>query len=551
MNRHYDYPEKYLWTKEAWEGTDADIQPLVKDSLEYLYGKVYPSYKTGLFAGRADGTVNPKSNMRILPDVVGEWEEKGLEIHISSMGFTAWIAAIPKNRTVSTEALLRFHCADLKDPLWAMDSMEYYRDILQNAADSGFAVLFMVYGNPFPAGIYMDIILEFAALWRLELKNFYMDARPLLSAGKSTGDFAQYGFHGIPALDIADRWMARTAHQFIVGNLNRNHPEFDFDRLINSTLGRNIAHSMRWEHEYRRWDDAGLLREFSDLGLALEGHFTGGERWLTVAPKDREKPLPLLVCVKEVRPVGEFMALTALQFYHDFIEIAANGECTLLFFALESPDDNELLTDIIAEAKALYSVDESRVYIVGQSHNGCFALDFAGRHPELITAVATLNDRHGIASPNYSMDSVPVTDAMVDSFARHDMPLINICGAIENVFTHTEKGTAAYANALDAFHRRLAAFRCPDKSDAEIEAALSGSDRANRINGVPGDRSETVYTMGFEAYISDVRNLDGKWHLRFVTLENLPHMISPQMAELSWSFLRRFARDKSSGEIRE
>ena len=140
---------------------------------------------------------------------------------------------------------------------------------------------------------------------------------------------------------------------------------------------------------------------------------------------------------------------------------------------------------------------------------------------------------------------------MLADFARHDIPLINLCGQIENVFPHTERGTQGYRNAIDAYHRRLAAFRCPDKSDEEIEAALTGSDRANRVNGVPGDRSEIVWTMGFEAYISDVRNTDGNWHLRFVTLENLPHMISPQMAELSWSFLRRFARDAQTGEIRE
>ena len=214
----------------------------------------------------------------------------------------------------------------------------------------------------------------------------------------------------------------------------------------------------------------------------------------------------------------------------------------LLFFAMESPEDNELLCDILAEAEALYPIERERVYITGQSHNGYLALEFARRHPERIAAIATLNDRHGISSPNYSVDPVPVSDEMLDDFAAFELPLINICGAIENVFPHTEKGSTAYKNAIDAYRRRLRAFRCPDRTDEEIEAALTSENKAERMNGVPADRSETVVSMGMEAYISDVQNRDGKWQLRFVTLENLPHMISPQMAELSWSFLRRFAR---------
>ena len=56
--------------------------------------------------------------------------------------------------------------------------------------------------------------------------------------------------------------------------------------------------------------------------------------------------------------------------------------------------------------------------------------------------------------------------------------------------------------------------------------------------------------MGHEVYVSDIYNVEGKCHLRLVTLENLPHMISPQMAELGWTFLRRFARE-ADGSITE
>lgn len=552
MNKNYTYPGIELWSDEAWAGTDAKMHPLVRDELIYLNEAVKPIYKTGKFLGRTDGEYNTKSNMRILPDVIKEWEDKGVEVHITSMGFVAWIAIIPNSHKNDTPVLLRLHAADMKDELWAMDTLEYYRDYTQNAVDNGFALMYMVYGNAFPAGIYMDIILELSALWRLDLRDFFLDIAPLKAGGFSLPDgFAEEMFCGVPVTRITDCWMATTGHQFICSNLNRNNPEFDREALIHSTLGRKIAESMRWEHERRKFGDPELMREFEDMGLDAQAHFTGNERWITLRPAGIEKPLPLLVCMKEVRTVGESMVMTAFQFYRDQIEIAASGEFMMLFFALESPDDNELLCDILKECEALYLVDTSRVYITGQSHNGYLALEFTRRHPDIITAIATLNDRHGIGSPNYTLETIPIDDGMLEEYAKHDIPLINICGQIENVFPHTEKGTQGYDNAIDSFHRRLHAFRCPDRSDAEIMAALESENKAERMNGVPGDRNETVYSMGFEVYISDIQNIDGKWHLRFATLQNMPHMISPQMAELSWSFLRRFARDRATGAIIE
>ena len=54
--------------------------------------------------------------------------------------------------------------------------------------------------------------------------------------------------------------------------------------------------------------------------------------------------------------------------------------------------------------------------------------------------------------------------------------------------------------------------------------------------------------MGDEVYISDYHDENGRWLYRFASIENTPHMIMPQMAELSWEFMRRFARDPETGE---
>lgn len=546
MSFSYTYPNIFLWNDETWAEREAPIQPLVNALCKYMFENVKPVANLGLYAGRKDGDYNAKSNVRTYPEVVNAWEDKGLHCHITSMGFMAWIAMIPRGAKADTPVVVRYHSVDMKDENWAMDTLEYHRALNENAAQNGFAVVYLVTGAPFGSGIFTDILMEVSALWRLDLNPMYMDL-----TGLPEDQFPGEGsFCGLRVRTISDQWQAFVGHQYICSTLNKRNPEFDLPKLIHSPLGKAMADGMRMEYDYRRWDDAALLAQMAEKGIKLEGHFCGGERYLTATPVASDKKLPLLICMKEVRTSNEFHALTALQFYSHHLDLVAMDECMLLFFAMESPEDNELLAQIMDEVMANYPVDASRVYITGQSHNGYLALDFACRHIDRITAVATLNDRHGIASPVYAHESVPVTDEMVKVFKANDLPLINICGQIENVFPHTEPGSVARRQAIEAYIRRLDAFNCPAKTEQEVEVALESKNLAERKNGVPADHTEVRYVMGHEVYIADVKNNDGAWHLRFVTLDNLPHMITPQMAELSWEFLRRFAR-MEDGTIKE
>ncbi len=546
MSCSYTYPNISMWEDATWADRQAPIQPLVNDLCKYMFESVRPGATLGLYAGRTDGSYNTKSNVRIYPDVVDALEQKGLTCHVTSMGFMAWIALIPKGAASDTPVVVRYHSVDMKDENWAMDTLAYYREHNEKAAANRFALVYLVTNAPFGSGIFTDILMEVAALWRLDLKPIYMDLTGLPEDKFPGGE----QFCSLRVQNIDDQWQAFVGHQYICGTLNKNNPEFDLSRLIHSPLGKAMADGMRMEYDFRRWDDPALLAQLAEKGVKLEGHWHKGERYLTAVPMGNEKKIPLFICMKEVRPCNEFHALTGLQFYSGHLDLVGVGECMLLFFAMESPDDNELLTEIMDQVIAQYPVDTARIYITGQSHNGYLALEYACRHIDRITAVATLNDRHGIASPNYAMESVPVTDEMVERFRAHELPLINICGQIENVFPHTTPGTKGYENAIHAFRRRLYAFRCPDRSVEEVEAALQSDDLAQRRNGVPADRTEVRYSMGHEVYVADVRNNDGNWQLRFVSIENLPHMITPQMAELSWEFLRRFAR-RPDGTIQE
>ncbi len=542
----YTYPNIFLWNDEAWAGRDAGVQGLVNDLSKYLFEQVRPRATLGLYTGRTDGSYNAKSNVRVYDEVINDLAAQGLRCHITSMGFMAWIALIPKGAQSDIPVVVRYHSVDMKDENWAMDTLAYYTTHNEKAAREKFALVYLVNNAPFGSGIFTDILMEVSALFRLDLKPIYMDLTDL-PEDKFPGGKDRFGLR---LQNMDDGWQAYVGHQYICGGLNKRNPEFDLQKLIHSPLGKAMADGMRWEYDYRRWDDPGLLSQMAEKGIRLEGHFLEGERYLTAVPANCDKKLPLLICMKEVRTSNEFHALTALQFYSGQLDLVAMQECMLLFFAMESPEDNELLTRILEEVEQNYPVDPSRIYITGQSHNGYLALEYAVRHIDRIAAIATLNDRHGIASPEYAHESVPVTEEMLEKLKNNHLPLINICGQIENIFPHTEPGSQARANAVHAYQRRLEAFHCQPRSAAEIEAALESSDVAERKNGVPADRTEVRYCMGHEVYVADVRDAEGNYRLRFVTLDNLPHMITPQMAELSWEFLRRFAKNPD-GSITE
>lgn len=569
MNQYYTYENLFLWDHDTWEARNGELEAL----LFHLYRQNYALRKAecskDYYADHPDTTLIPKTNSFLFPDIVAQWEEKGLHYHCTGMGGINWIAMVPKacmeGRLHNPTVLVVPNCTDIENPRWAMNTLKHYEAYNEYAAANDVLVLYLNQGIDDCKGVFVDIMLEVCAIFRINFTNAYIDLTTLHVAGQALEDvpglkreaFGQEeSINGIPVISIANIWESTMAHQEHVRRSNRRKAQFDAERLAHSTVGRRMADSMRVEWEYDRTSTDPLQKaRWAKMGLSCVEHFTDAERWLTMTPESAlenpKKKIPLLLVMKEVRDASDFMTLTAFQFYYDFLEIAANGECMMLFFAMESVQDNELLVKLIEETKEKYPVDPSRIYLVGQSHNGYLALEFARRHVDTIAAIATLNDRHGISAPAYSRDNVIVTDEMLEDMSQHDLPLINFCGIAENIFHTTAPGTADYANNIDAFQRRLKGFRCPVRSAEEIAAAINSDNLAERMNGVPADRTDVRYVMGNEMYICDYKNVDGKWHLSMVTIENLPHMISPAMAETAWSFLRRFARDQQTGEIIE
>ena len=308
------------------------------------------------------------------------------------------------------------------------------------------------------------------------------------------------------------------------------------------------------EERYEDADDPELLLYWESIGIRYESHISNGQRWISMVPLcaygQRQEKLPVMVVFREVSRNNNYLPLVAIGGFWDYVDLAAQGEMNLIFFAMETPEDNEILLDILKDAARLFPMDLSRLYLSGHSHNAVYVMKFLARHPKLVAGVSPQGYQHCMNSPA-SIGEHAITDEEMEQLRKYDIPMISVCGTAENFFLINEPGSKAYEDSLEGYRRRLYCCNCPDKDVETIRAALTGSSYSNRRLGIPTDRAEVEVIFGRECYVGDVLNNDGKSHLRFVTVDNLPHITTPMTPVLSWSFLRRFARDTVTGELIE
>jgi hypothetical protein len=562
-NRQYTYPEIDLWKAETWAGKYSPVCQLanqigVKNN-ELVRGKA----KLDVYDGRTDGVFDAKTGSVAYPDVIKYWDDKGLYFKATEMGGVCWIAMVPHEvrtgENTDPKIVVVLHDADFTDQNWVMNTIEYYHDYNEIAAQEGLIMLFVVSDGIDETNRFMNILQELAIIFRLKMNHIFLDVSSISQIGQSLKQLPEAGVESIgtiPVLNITGKWQNKVSllYEFVTSEMSQ-HPAFDLERHVHSACGRKMAEAMNLEYRFEDAQDPAFLKHWKDKSLRFESHDTSGQQWISLTPDSAFGPeaasLPVMLIFQEVTSINPYQPVVAMSSFYEYCDLAAQGELMLLFFALESVDDNDLFMDILHDAANIYPIDLSRVYVTGHSHNGHFTGEFMRRHHKEIAAVATLGMAHGLLAPEYSHEVIKVTDDMVNQMMGMDVPLINIIGIGENEFTNYALGTQGYANAVQSWQRRLKAFNCPMKTDDEITAAKNSPDYATRMVGVPNDGSEIQFKHGCECYIANIKNEAGKHHLRLVTLENLPHICAPQMPELSWDFVRRFARDLKTGEVIE
>lgn len=561
-NNKYSYPDMFLWQDETYKGCMNTAGPLFLKLGELL--KKEPTQDH--FPNRSDLTSDMVNRVPYFTDYIENWRQKGMHFSCSGMmGETMAPTAIKEHKVYEACVLYIPYVSNPDDPREGMNLLAENEALLEAAAKDNILVQFAECGQSIH-GAMIEKVIESQGTFKISYKPIYLDISVLVKNGLTLADVPGLELAGWAepvtladrtVVDITDKLEMIQAHQHNISEIyRRNQPEWDFDYHIRSIAAKRQAEGMRLEYGCRDSHDPKMAEFWRERGIRYEDHFYDHDWYITLTPECAfERPdqkVPLFIVMKEPRTACPASTQTAFQFYYDFIELCARGQFMMLFFALETPEDNdEVLPGIIAEVEKSYPVDPTRIYLTGQSHNGYYALEFYRRHPNLIAAAATLCDPAGLqvgAVIDYYMSRA---QEIVDSFRAHDFPLININGNLENSYCKASRTPEKIDDDVFYFQNRLAAFRLRMRSREEILAAQTSSDYATRKNGVPSDRSEVRYMMGYEIYLSDYCNEDGKWLFRYISIENTPHMIMPQMAELSWEFVRRFARNRETGEIIE
>ncbi|MCD8368111.1 MAG: hypothetical protein LUC48_08850 [Clostridiales bacterium] len=566
-NEQYSYPDLFLWRDETWEGCENAAAPLFRKLEQLIAAEQQAAPGVDHYADRHDEATDKVNRAAYFPDVVAAWQEKGM--YFSSygmMGEQMAPTAVERHQLYNPRVLLVPYVeTNRDDPHNAMNRLANNAALLETAARENILVQFAECKES-TGGALIEKGIETQGTFRISYDPLYVDISALVRHGLTLADVPGLDLTAWPepetlagrtVVNISDKWQVNLAHQYTIGGIyRRNQPEWDYERHIRSMAGKRQAEGMRLERDYTDPHDPKMAAFWQEKGIRYEDHYIGHDWYVTLTPESAythpDHKLPVLLTLKEPRTACPCTMQTAFQFYYDFIELCGRGEFMMVYFALETPEDNdEVLPSVLEEVLAAYPTDPSRVYITGQSHNGYYALEFYRRHPKLIAAAATLCDPVGLqvgARIDYYMSKAP---EIIASFRQYDYPLIDINGQLENSYQKTDRTPEKIDEDVAYFQNRLKAFKLPMRSREEILAAQDSPDYVTRRNGVPADRTEVRYVMGSEAYLSDYRNENGKWYFRYISLENTPHMIMPQMAELSWEFLRRFARNTETGEVIE
>ncbi|MGM9522555.1 MAG: hypothetical protein ACI3VB_08780 [Oscillospiraceae bacterium] len=579
---------------EDWELIGKDVKPSSLEILVEELGRLPesrrdvdsdPAFLRDIEEVKKHPAYHYKTGCLDDPETVAELNARGLHYETLEMGATRSLVLTPlenfKNHAGKLPVLITFHKEDYFDPFWAMKTLKLFKPYVDAAAQKLDRTIIFIVTNNEPARMFANIITDCIQNYDGDKNKVYIDISLLHENGRTLKSIEGFTYQdeagnnvpdpdecielldGIPVLNYSKRWASPWRPRGLSG---ASDGTVNAQWQLHSEFGRKMLEQRRFSARFMTPDDPEAQAYWKNMGLRYGCHYVNDERWVIFAPTSSGlEKVPVVVCITEVNEPDDHSIIGAFANFMTYCEIAAQGDCAVIFFAMESPRLNDWICDILKDAAKLYPIDLSRVYMTGHSHNGHFTQEFARRNPKVVAAIAPLGNSPGLPTPAVSHEAVAVDDERAAVMETMDMPTCILCGCKEvaglvpiNKTAHAfepginVEGYAASAEGKMAmWNRRLKAERCPLQSVEELEAAANSANKAVRELGFPCERAETVYIDGFEHYIADIKNNDGKYHFRVVAIENMPHMPLPSMHLCAWNFMRRFARDLDTGEVIE
>ncbi len=579
QNAFCDYPDSSLWKMETWEDHQSKVWELGLWLTKYVSTYKRKESKLDVFEKRTDGEYVYKVHANMYEDVIRAWEEKGMYFRRGEMANICWFAMYPegvKNRSLrNPKVIIVLHDGDYEDPNWMMNEVEYYKDYTEEAAKKGDVIMLYVASNgPDYFNTFINVNTELASVLHYTPSKVYMDVTPVYRSGYTLKDvpgFVYYSEEGevienpdlevekfgeARILNVTGRWANTSSN--VVRSLQSgayNHPAFTMEEFIASECGHVAEKGVWFEYQFQTAKDPELLEYWEKRGILFEEHFYEGERYILFLPKsvmtNPERKIPLVQIFNEVTEINPYLDLTSISYYTEYFSLVADGKTAVMFYAMESADDNDFAAELIEQVCEMHPIDPERIYITGHSHNGHFCGEFARRHSDLVAACVTLGNEHGIPLPDHTSEVVLLSEEDVEKASELQIPWMNINGYCENRIAWVDTETEEYSWDMAAWNRRRKALGCQEQTLEEIQEARTSKNYITRQLGVPTDTTDLQFVCGREVYLGDIKNKEGKYWFRVATIERMVHITSPQMPSLSWNFMSRFARNRETGEVIE
>lgn len=368
----------------------------------------------------------------------------------------------------------------------------------------------------------------------------------LIAMGKRSGKFDIDKFKATGAGAAAARMMEITITQ----------PDEHAPDAVAFWAKRGMVKEFHGEKEPMDWEDF-LARRGVDGDFDPENTFPQNrvKKWTSFVPVSAFDPAhagrkyPLVFVLH-----GAGNTVYAIDSW-GFVNAAAEREWIVIAPSLEN---DEVILDILEQAKSLYPVDESRVYVCGFSYGSMNTNILAMQHPEVFAAAAPcggfLRMPGGTSYPKRP-GFVPTGPQeprylLGDADVRVPVPVMSVMG--------NRDGDPWPLYASSNRDAMLAALRywggvngadIPD--DAAVDALAGGSATlAEAMLGIPlaagCGRVET--SEGTDFAIGDFPGRDGISRIRIVCEDNVPHWPTPHLSRLVLDFFSRFRRDPVTGE---
>jgi len=269
-------------------------------------------------------------------------------------------------------------------------------------------------------------------------------------------------------------------------------------------------------------------------------------------PENKDRKYPVVIVLH-----GGFNPMSIIDGW-GFPQEAAKREWIVIAPSLELDD---ILDEILEEAKKLYPIDESRIYVTGFSYGGFMSNFLGNKRPDVYAACAPCGapisngfvDNAIGPEPQTPFDGVPRCIAM-DTY----MPVFNIAGNLDGhrfplyAAKNARTGESTAPTLLEGINSWLKANKCAELALEDVMALKDNENVSEEEKylgmPLPADCRHTVIADGITNYIADFKSDDGVVRTKIMCEMNMPHWPTPEMVRQIFEFFSHFSRDRETGK---